>query len=190
MIIDLDGTYIQGNTLHLFLRCALEYHLHRFHLRRLAGMLWYLGLRRLGRISHAEMKFRCLALAGRDATLLDHFEAEVRPLVHPRVESLRLEYERLGGLTLLATAAPDFYIARIWSGDFVATRMENNPWQRECRGAEKLRRVEEWLGAHRARMAVVITDHPDDLPLLRANSRGINYLVRGEEILPFREEEM
>lgn len=190
MIIDLDGTYIQGNTLHLYLRCALDYHLRHLHLFRLCGMLWHLGRRRLGLITHAEMKFRCLALAGRAEALLNDFEAEAAPLVHPKVESLRRDYEQLGGLTLLATAAPDFYVPRVWDGDYVATRMEDNPRMRECRGEEKLRCVEDWLEAHRARIAVVITDHPDDLPLLRANRRGISYLVRGGEILPFREEDM
>jgi phosphoserine phosphatase len=190
MVIDLDGTYIQGNTLHIYLRCAINYHLRHFHLLRAAHISWLLTLRSFGAISHVDMKFPALALAGRDETLLNYFTRSVLPLVHPKVEALRQEYEERGGLTLLATAAADFYIPRIWSGDYVATRADRNPEKMECRGPEKLRRVQEWLDAHHARIAVVITDHVEDLPLVRANERGINYLVQDNEIIPFREEDM
>ncbi len=190
MVIDLDGTYIQGNTLHIYLRCALKYHLRHVHILRAARMAWLITLRRMGLISHVSMKFRALAEAGHDAALLNYFARSAKPLIHPKVEALRQEYEERGGLTLLATAAADFYVPRIWKGDYVATRVDRNLDRTECRGPEKLRRVQEWLDAHQARMTVVITDHPDDLPLLRANERGINYLVQGNDIIPFHEDKM
>jgi phosphoserine phosphatase len=189
MIIDLDGTYIQGNTLHIYLRCAIHYHFRHFRPLRALRIMALLAQRRLHLITHVDMKFRALELAGRDHMLLSYFGMKAAALVHPRVEQLRHEYAELGGQVLLATAAADFYIPHLWTGDYVATRMDRNPNRRECRGNEKLRRVQEWLDEHHARMAVVITDHQDDLPLLRANDRGINYLVRDEEVVPFRTEE-
>lgn len=190
MVIDLDGTYILGNTLHLYLRCAFTYHLRHGQFWRAGRLAWLVALRRAGLISHVHMKFQALDLAGRDKMLLHYFTRKALRLVHPGVEALRQEYEERGGLTLLATAAADFYIPCLWKGDYVATQTDYNPRKIECRGPEKLRRVQEWLEAHHARMTTVITDHPDDLPLLRANERGINYLVQDEGIVPFREEDV
>lgn len=229
MVIDLDGTYVRGNTLHIYLRCALRHHLHRLHLGRVCGISALLALRLLHLISHPAMKFRALRLAGCDAVLLRDFAERVLPLINPKVEQLRLDYEARGGLTLLATAAADFYVPAVWHHDFVATvtgmgegcnrvdegrmcekvdegriREEVNEGRMcdevdegkkngdgdcsshhhpvECRGEEKLRRTMEWINARGGRLDVVITDHTDDLPLLRANTTGTNYLVRGTEI--------
>jgi hypothetical protein len=278
MVIDLDGTYVRGNTLHIYLRCALRHHLHRLHLGRVCGISALLVLRLLHLISHPAMKFRALRLAGCDAVLLRDFAERVLPLINPKVEQLRLDYEARGGLTLLATAAADFYVPAVWHHDFVATvtgmgegcnrvdegrmceevnegRMREKVDEGrmceevdegrireevdegrireevdegrireevdegrireevdegrireevdegrmceegkkngdssshhhpvECRGEEKLRRTMEWINARGGRLDVVITDHTDDLPLLRANTSGTNYLVRGMEI--------
>lgn len=217
MVIDLDGTYVRGNTLHIYLRCALRHHLHRLHLGRVCGISALLALRLLHLISHPAMKFRALRLAGCDAVLLRDFAERVLPLINPKVEQLRLGYEARGGLTLLATAAADFYVPAVWHHDFVATvtgmgegcnrvdegrkcekvdegRMceegtkngngdsSSHHHPVECRGEEKLRRTMEWINARGGRLDVVITDHTDDLPLLRANTTGTNYLVSGTEI--------
>lgn len=177
LIVDLDGTYIHGNTLHLYLTSALRHHLCRGHLGRCLGITLYMGLRLFRMIRHTTMKFRCLHWAGQEEVLLQHFAQRTLRRINPRVQQLIEEHEAVGGRTLLATAAADFYVPYLWHGGFVATRMQDNPNRRECRGTEKLRRVHEWLRKQEGVIDAVVTDSKDDLPLLMDNADGRNYWV-------------
>jgi phosphoserine phosphatase len=175
--VDLDGTYVRGNTLHIYISEALRYNLRHLRIDRVAGMSALLALRKLGLISHTTMKFGCLRLSGRSEELLKQFVERVNSRINRDVAKLIDDYAARGAKILLASAAADFYVKALWHGDYVATQFDNNPKHIECRGAVKVDRVKRRAAELGATLYVVITDHPDDLPLLDANHDGVNYIV-------------
>jgi len=91
---------------------------------------------------------------------------EVQRLIDAHVAS--------GGRVLLATAASEVYVPDIWEGDYVCTDAACDV---ECRGAAKVRRVLDYAAAHGCRLDIVVTDHPDDLPLL--SCPGVRRIIVG-----------
>ena len=83
---------------------------------------------------------------------------------------------------VLATAAPSIYAVplaeKLGIGECVATE----PGCGENMGELKLRNVQK-AGVVFSSDTVVITDHYDDLPLLRANADGRNYIVMSDKRL-------
>lgn len=218
--IDLDGTYVTGNTLHLFAKCALQDALQRLNLLKATKILTWLTLRKLRLISHIRMKNALLRTAippstypsslpsspasllspespstssdslpyspnslpsteranfdTKYASLKQKFQQGVQKMLSKEAQSLLKEYESQGYHILLATAASEIYVPWIWSGDYVATPPYS---EAECRGEEKRRRVESYAKAHGLIPRVAITDHPDDLPLLRLPSLTARHLL-------------
>lgn len=161
--LDLDGTLISGNSLHLYLRCGLNSAIRQRRWRDLRGILGALLLRRLRRISHVEMKRRSLRHIPSDAAIYYDFRSRALGKLRPEVMRIVSNFREEGAVILLASAAPDIYIPWIWNGDFLAS----NAGGQECRGEEKRRRVEEYIASRGGRLEAVVTDHADDLPLMR-----------------------
>ncbi len=159
MAVDLDGTLVRGNTLHEYIRCGLRHGGIRSRLRILAA----LTLRRLRVSSHVAMKRRVLAAIRPDAAFVADFRGRVDAMRRPEVDALMRRHREAGGIVVLATAASELYVPLIWDGDSVSTDARCAV---ECRGAEKLRRVLSYAEARGARLDTVVTDHPDDMPLL------------------------
>lgn len=169
--VDLDGTLICANSLHLYIRAGLR-HASLWGKVRILALL---ALRRMRIISHRRMKFGVLGIINPCDELKADFVASVKAFERPAVKEL-LEKLRGQGITiLLATAASDIYIPWIWDGDFVATRTRDNNERRECRGELKAEAVRNYMH-HGDILEVVITDHTDDIPLLMAGARS-NLLV-------------
>lgn len=55
--VDLDGTLVDGNTLHLYIRAAIGEMMRGWRVGALGYTLGMLALRRLGLVSHRTMKF-------------------------------------------------------------------------------------------------------------------------------------
>ncbi len=176
-IIDLDGTYVRCSTLKAYMLHGLRYLVSKGRLIKASRVAMLLSLYALGRISHVEMKFKCLALIPRDEKMLRSFGANMRAKINPAVVKLVTKNIADGHKILLATASPDFYIPYIWDGEFVATATDNNPDCTECRGENKLAAVNKWLSKNDCRLDTVITDHHDDAPLIADNANGTNILV-------------
>lgn len=192
VIVDLDGTLVDGNTLHLYLKSALL--TAPFGIRaRIAGLL---VLRRLRIISHVAMKFGALRRIKPTDRLNDRFVKNVKRKMRSNVTRLLEDYRQEGCTVLLATAAPDIYIPLIWTEEFLATKTDGNEQKDEMRGETKAAAVSNFM--HRGdTIHAVITDHHDDLPLLRleaqsrflvspsrrtvalANAEGIKYTILG-----------
>lgn len=162
-VVDLDGTLVNGNTLHIYILTALR----RSGVGKRLRILGWLAARKLHFVSHRRMKFAILNLIEPDNALLDDFEARVRNRFNPAVTGLLDRLRADGYGILLASAAPDVYIRRIWEGDYVSTPVSDNPGRLECRGTSKLAAVRHSI-APDGYIAAVITDHIDDLPLLNA----------------------
>ena len=134
----------------------------------------------------------CAALRGLDATALDELG---RSFAHEVVENwlrddttARLRRHRtLGHQVILASASLDAYLGPLGEmlevDGIVCTRLERGPDDRltgrlvgeNCRGAEKARRVREWLEAAGLRDAVLWAygDSPGDRPLLEAADHAV-----------------
>lgn len=169
--VDLDGTYIRGNTLHIYILAGLK---NAGFLNRIRISSWLI-LRKLHIVSHPRMKFAILKLIEPTEKLLREFKETVDGCINERVVALLDDYRRLGCRIVLVTAAADVYVPHIWDGEFIATSTYGNPAREECRGQRKVERLSEKFGGADV-LEAVLTDHYDDLPLLRFN-RGRNYLV-------------
>lgn len=180
-VVDFDGTYIAANSLHVYLLTAMRHHLRRGHIGRCVRIAAALGLRAARLVSHRRMKSMALRAAGRDEALLSEFAKKIEKKVRPEVLAILERQRRKGDTVLLATAAADFYIRRVWTdGNFVATRFDGDHMGEECRGEAKLAAVGKFMAAHGIdRISCVLTDHLDDAPLMRHNAAagGVNILV-------------
>lgn len=172
-VVDLDGTYCRGNTLHIYIREGLLYNLKRLNLWRVARILAFSMSRACRLCSHRAFKFGALDAAGDDDRLMNAFARRVNALVNEDVAARIDRSRRQGHIVLLATAAPDFYVRHIWKGEYVAT-----PWHpgekyaTECRGEEKLRRVLEFTGGV-APTLVITDDTRDDAPIIASAKEAV-----------------
>lgn len=163
-VVDLDGTYVRGNTLHIYIRCGMAQMLRRLSFGKLLRTFGLLALRRLHLVSHKAMKFGiCAMIDPADMRLRRKFKARVEQLINTDVRKALDKADKL----LLATAAPDTYVPWIWEGAYVATAMQDNPGRIECRGEEKMRRIREVV-KYPAELDTLYTDHSDDIPLMES----------------------
>lgn len=172
-VVDLDGTLVQGNTLHLYLRAALRCLWWRRPLAalRVAALM---AARAVRLIPHSTMKYGAARAVGAHPAVIARLKQTAH--LNPQVIKLIEERKAMGDTVLLATAAFTFYARELWDGDLVGSELAAGP-EAECRGEHKAAAVTAYLRQHRAGLACVITDHHDDLPLLRLNPAGPNYLI-------------
>lgn len=180
-VVDLDGTYSRLNTLRAYISLGVRHLLSRGRIVSVSAVAALVAMRRLRLISHRTMKFNALKLIGKDQELLESFGQQINKSLNSDVTRFLAQRRAAGDRILLASAAADFYIPAVWDGEFVATASDGNPARLECRGDEKLRRVNQWLESNGLRLNYVLTDHHDDAPLLKANSTGENILVNPSE---------
>ena len=172
MIIDLDGTLIQGNSFTMYVKYCLT-HMTISAVR----IAWIVLLRKLRLITHFSAKCKIMGITSRRLTdtQLSRFLARLSKSVRPMFSEMLRSKD---GVYYLATAAPREYaepLARILGFDaVVSTDCESGV---ECRGEEKVLRLRE-IGVHFDDSVTVYTDHQDDLPLMNANRLGVNYLLQ------------
>jgi phosphoserine phosphatase len=169
--VDLDGTLVDGNTLHLYIRAAIGEMVRGWRVGALGYTLGMLALRRLGLVSHRTMKFGIFGRIRHTPGLARRFAREAGRRRRADVDALIGRLQEGGYEVLLATAAPAQYVRLLWQGDFVATDMDaaTNPGRTECRGDEKLRRVAAYAAARGLTLTAAVSDDlTDDAPLLGA----------------------
>ena len=169
--VDLDGTLVDGNTLHLYIRAAIGEMMRGWRVGALGYTLWMLALRRLGLVSHRTMKFGIFGRIRHTSGLARRFAREAGRRRRADVDALIGRLREGGYEVLLATAAPAQYVRLLWQGDFVATDMDaaTNPGRTECRGDEKLRRVAAYAAARGLTLTAAVSDDlTHDAPLLGA----------------------
>ena len=169
--VDLDGTLVDGNTLHLYIRAAIGEMMRGWRVGALGYTLGMLALRRLGLVSHRTMKFGIFGRIRHTPGLARRFAREAGCRRRADVDALIGRLREGGYEVLLATAAPAQYVRLLWQGDFVATDMDaaTNPGRTECRGDEKLRRVATYAAARGLTLTAAVSDDlTDDAPLLGA----------------------
>jgi phosphoserine phosphatase len=182
LICDLDGTILRGNSFPLWVlylivgrfpefgwhtRTMLSLHVQKLLLRR-----------RLGGIEHARLMRgvqHAWQVAGGDATAsaADRVPALLRRQVRPAFEPVLRQIAAGEIDAILATAAAAEYAVRLGHRmgfrHVLATPCRLPPDGTLNNGARKLRRVQELLTDQQwtGRPRVLLTDHLDDLPLMR-----------------------
>lgn len=170
-VVDLDGTLIDGNSFHLYIRTAFR---HSSLMKKMRICVW-LALRQLRVVSHRKMKFALLGLIVPDDSFKNEFCSSFITMIRPEMNRIIDELRKDKVTVLLASAAPDIYISWVWHGAFVATRTLGNETKVECRGERKVEAIKAFMNPEDSLVAVY-TDHSDDLPLL-AMGAAKNYLV-------------
>ncbi len=176
LVVDLDGTLVKGNTFRIFVRCGLMHLASNAKYLKFIKILSLLALRKFRLISHRFLKFKIIPIIDESIKLKDRFIANTIPLLNEDVKTLLEIYNAQGYEVLLATAAADTYISWIYDGEYQATSMLCNPEMVENRGEIKLQNVLKHARARNLELRVVITDHYDDIPLLKYGA--YNILVR------------
>lgn len=169
--LDLDGTLISANSMHIFMK-----HLPRLLLKRHAFLgalsaLWWTWMRTLKLTSHRKMKWHLTKTARR--RLLDEdwesIAAALKQHINPRVFDYALSRRERGCKTYIATAALEEYalpLSRQLGFDgAVATRFSDllSDYE-ELNGYAKHDAIESLLADNDLRLESFLTDHDDDLP--------------------------
>lgn len=172
IVVDLDETFIKGNTFHLWLRFLVS----KFLIKRLGftiKILFYVFLRFIRVIKHEKLKREILKLTilKKNEINLDEFVQKVETLANKDIIN-KLKNKALNQIWVLATAAPSIYsevIANRYNFDFcIATRMNiDSEWKENIR-EEKFRNVKKLMDSlHINSIDELYTDHSDDIPLMK-----------------------
>lgn len=168
-IVDLDGTLVDCNSFtefvkFLFKRCPAA----RFPLIKIVVC------RKLRIISHHAAKDRIIPLAADllSTTDIKEFVEFLCSRINTKVKEIITGAEGV----CLATAAPEIYVSSFASEVSITRFNATRQGGEENKGKHKLDNLLN-SGIIFDENTIVITDHRDDLPLLKANCRGVNYIV-------------
>lgn len=182
-VFDLDGTLYRGSSLREYFKWGVRRLVMKGHLIDAIIVAARCIGERCKWISHLDMKRRNCLIMEKHMTERDNrkFVEILIIRVNPEVAQLLGVLKRQGYATALASASPESYcrpLSERFGMDYcIATAPVASQSQYvECRGEEKLKRVMQCD----EELDVVVTDHHDDLPLLKKNSKGSNYIVKSK----------
>ncbi len=173
-VVDLDGTIIKGNSMHEMIKFMLRKALLCGDAGTFMGVVRHLLLRKLGVVTHREMKHPIHLMAEKFIPRrgwLNELVEVIMGMVNTDVTDAIAGFRNKGYKILLATAAPDVYVSeiagRLSVHSYICTLCaENIDDYIEVKGTEKLRRASDYAAARGWEIKCVITDHRDDMPLL------------------------
>ncbi|MGJ8585360.1 MAG: haloacid dehalogenase-like hydrolase [Marinosulfonomonas sp.] len=177
LFVDLDGTLILDNSFHTFVRVLAIVGGRRTR----SALFRALVLRLLGRYSggHASMKRRVLEVYSaepettKQTVITQSLQRMSGLLSRPALDYIAA-WRAVGAQVVLATAAPDCYAKplahQLGFDDCLATASTIGPNWQELLAECKAQACSDWLmcrGIIPAARIGVLTDHKDDVPLLR-----------------------
>ena len=173
--VDLDGTLISANSMHIFMRLLPGMLVKRGAIGGAIGSLWWNAMRSLRLISHRSMKWHLTKTARRHLEDSDwerialQMSEDINPKVNAYIQSRR---ER-GCLTYIATAAIEEYTLplcrRLGFDGVLSTRFADTLQDyEELKGHAKHEAIERLLDEEQLRLESFLTDHTDDLPTAKA----------------------
>ncbi|WP_289158264.1 HAD family hydrolase [uncultured Muribaculum sp.] len=182
VVIDLDGTLLDCNTFRRYIMAMSKTMAVRCHIYDLMVVVVFVVLRGVRVISHARMKRQVLKTTGKYATeeWLRDFSTRLFDYRNNRVLDVIRYYKEKSYGVIIATAAPANYATwiadRVHVGVCLATPMDvDDDWE-EFSGERKLEAVMQYLNKAGGELTTVVTDHYDDLPLLKYNL-GRNIII-------------
>ncbi len=173
--VDLDGTLISGNSMHIFMKRLPRLLMKRRAPGAATSALWHIMLRRFHLTSHTKMKWHLTKIARRHLTdddwgglaelILQSVNTHVKHLVDSR--------RQLNCLTYIATAAIEEYSIplchQLGYDGVIATKFTDSIDEfGEMKGNAKHEAIDNLLTQENLRLESFITDHPDDLPTAKA----------------------
>lgn len=182
VVIDLDGTLLDCNTFRMYIVAMTKHMAARCRIYDLIVVTLFVALRGVRVISHAKMKRQVLKTTDKYATeeWLREFSMRLFAYRNNRVMDVIRYYKEKAYGVIIATAAPANYATwiadRVHVGVCLATSMDvDGDWE-EFSGERKLEGVMKYLDKSGGELATVVTDHYDDLPLLKHNL-GRNIII-------------
>lgn len=182
-VIDLDGTYLKANSLHLYMRVGLMSMLRRMRIFGAVKLTTIALARALHVISHVTMKFASARIIGWDPQLSLLLTSAASRHVNPDVTSLIERWQHEGCDIIIATASFDYIASAIVPYQVIGTALEGNTARAECRGHAKAERVAAYASTKGAALHGAITDNADDTALLKMPFAE-KYLITPKGILP------
>lgn len=183
LIIDLDGTLLNTNTFKDYIKYIFNDTLKKRKFLISVQIVVYVILRKLRIISHECMKKHILKSTSPFMSYekLKKFTQTLYRKENLKVVELLLKYKAQNYLCILSTAAPESYatiIANHYGFDnCIATPnyIIKNSWKENVKENKKENTI-KFLKRNNASLNIFITDHHDDLPLLKI-PKEINIMV-------------
>lgn len=185
LVVDLDGTLYTINTFHYFLKFLIFYCIKHFNIVLLLKIVGILALRLFKKITHAKMKYDILrSISNRINVDYQNFVEGIAL----KKRSIPVMHDDRFEIKILATAAPSCYaniiaekenFHKCLGTDFPKTGF-NDAY--ENIKAVKRNNVVNYLKSKGIiEIEVFVTDHIDDLPLMKLAKR--NLIVNPNEIM-------
>lgn len=200
VVVDFDKTLVKVNSFELFYTELVRYSIRKNDLSLFSFLAYELLIRKARIIAHAELKRRLLVfIQGKDFSLfISDFVRKLNKHVNNEVLSICKKYKNEGYRIYLSTAAPEIYVFPFLSNlyfEFDETicspiPTSNIEWK-ENLNENKKQNTLSLLVSKGDELAVLITDHKDDLPLLRIKKEK-NILVHpnGDSLQAIRLEQI
>ncbi len=173
--VDLDGSLITGNSMHIFMKKLPRLLMKRHSPGAALSAIWWTWMRSLRLVSHTNMKWHLTKTARR------HLEDEdwawlaesIAESINPHVRDLVASRRERGCHTYIATAALEEYTLHLcrllgYEGAIATRFTEDKADYEEMKGEAKHDGIEQLLAQENLRLESFITDHPDDLPTAKA----------------------
>lgn len=186
VVVDFDGTLISCNSFELYYRYVFFYNLKHLKGRNFIRLIYWIVLRKFRVISHNKLKcFFLLNFSGMNCDeSIDGFIKVLNTFLNEKVVDLLMYYKKKGDKVILSSAAPELYLIHFVDKylDFIdcvistkSPNKKNGEWCENI-GLIKKENTFQQLSILNMSLDVFITDHYDDLPLLKANN-GSNFIV-------------
>ena len=183
VVIDLDRTLLTINTFKCYILFVSKLACRKGRLDIAFALTFWVGLRKCRLTTHEKMKLHILKHSAHfmNRKRLNDFVDSILLFRNEKVYKCALTYRKQGFFLCLSTAAPFSYaslIAERLSFDSVcATPMPSQvqDWRenvREIKCKNTLKQLEE----HHLTLEILMTDHYDDISLLKEN-KGENILI-------------
>lgn len=184
LIADMDGTVLTVNSWRIFSKAVLVELLRLGRFAKAARLVILILKKKLGRIEHREVKYN-FGRASQEfgQQFFDRIIAGIKAFENREAMDF-IRQKKADGMTIvLASAAAGEYAFRLGRElmfDYVIATPEAGAElsdYRECKGAEKVRHVNNLLEEFHLSPAIVMTDHWHDLPLMQAYPAAEKYLI-------------
>lgn len=174
IVIDLDGTLLTINTFKSYILFVSKLACRKGRLDIAVALAFWVGLRKCRLTSHEKMKCHILQHSAHfmNQERLNDFVNTILPFRNGKVYECALVYRKQGFFLCLSTAAPCSYaslIAERLSFDSVcATPMPSqvHNWKENVKEI-KCKNTLKQLEKHHLTLDILMTDHYDDIPLLK-----------------------
>lgn len=176
VVVDLDGTLLAINTFKSYIGFVGKSACRQGRADIAVILAFWVGLRKCRWITHEKMKYHILKCSERfmNKNKLDSFVDYIMSFLNKKVYENTLAYRRQDYWLCLSTAAPVSYaslIAQQLSLDSVcATPMPSQTglktWKENVKEV-KCKNTLQHLSLHDLHLNILMTDHYDDIPLLR-----------------------